>query len=309
MRITTPRLALSLIAVGAAATAAQAATPEGGEVSSSKPSVSWSGALFNSGPQFSAWEADPSAPCAGPEVCDPFELKVSKAGSLTVTLGDSAAPSNGTATAGYRITKPDDTYEFVYGESTVEAPFTYTFDAKAGTYVFHAADAVFGCCVPHDYFGKAALESAGGPPPGGGGEQTPGGGNPAPPSGGGTPPAGGDPAPASPQPAPTQTQAPSSGPQGFTLTAKAPKLSSRKVRKSKGFSVRVATSRPIQKLTATFRKGKKTLGKVTVANFKGSGVVKFKYNRKLKPGTYSVTLVGNDSGIAVARTLKLKVRR
>jgi hypothetical protein len=305
MRITTPRLALSLVAIGAAATAAQAATPEGGEVSSSKPSASWSGALFNSAPQFNAWEADPSAPCAGEEQCDPYELKVANAGSVTISIGDSAAPSNGTAAAGYRITKPDKTHEFVYGDSSLEVPFTYTMDVKPGTYTLHAVDSVFGCCAPHDYTGGAKLESEGGQAPSGGG-QTPAGNNPAPPSGGGTPPAGGDPAPA--QPAPAQTQAPSSGPQGFTLTAKAPKVSARKARKAKGFRVRVTTSRPIQKLTATLKKGTKTVGTGTVANFKGSGAVKLKVKRLLKRGTYQLVLVGNDSGIAVARTLKLEVR-
>ena len=311
MRITTPRLALSLVAIGAAATAAQAASPEGGTISKSEREVTWSGSLTSSGTYYNAWMEDPSVPCENPPqgatACDPFNLKIAETGDASVTLnlaGTAVQGNNGNG--GIRVTKPDGSYVYVTGESGDNVPLVLDLPgAAAGDYVVHSV-ASYVCCGPTDYRAAANFKSgaAPAPPAGGGQQQTP------PPSGGDQPAPQPQPQPTPEQPAPPQQQQSSQGQlTSFNLTAKAPKLSSRKVRKSKGFSVRVATSRPIQKLTATFRKGKKTLGKVTVTNFKGSGAVKFKYNRKLKPGIYSVTLVGNDRGVTVGRTLKLRVRR
>jgi hypothetical protein len=133
----------------------------------------------------------------------------------------------------------------------------------------------------------------------------------------------GTPGPA-PQPQPQSQPAPSGGdqpqttqstdqrsttPTDFALTATAPKVSAKKAKKLRSFSVSVKTSRAIQTLTATLRKGTKTVGKGTVKGFSGNGKIKVAVPESLKAGSYTLSLVGNDNGVIVARNLKLKITK
>src|SRR3712207_1833867 len=95
------RLLLTTVAFALVATAAYASTPTSGEVSGAKPEMKWGGELFNSGPVYNAWDVNPSAPCPSADQCDQFTLTVGSAGHLTLSIADSAAPSNGTAAAGF----------------------------------------------------------------------------------------------------------------------------------------------------------------------------------------------------------------
>ena len=79
------RLAVAVMATGAVATAAYAATPEEGQVSTAAPEVTWTGTVTSSGAWHDAWADDPSIPCPQAEQCDPFALKVAE--------GDATSPS------------------------------------------------------------------------------------------------------------------------------------------------------------------------------------------------------------------------
>ena len=282
------------IALALAATGAYAATPPGGEVSGGKPEVKWGGELFNSGPVYNAWEVDPSAPCPSDDQCDPFTLTVGSAGNLTLSIADSAAPSNGTAAAGFRVQKPDGSYVFSGGDSTATTPYSFTLEGvQPGRYVLHAADAVFGCCVPHGYSASAHLKAAGGGPT-----------LPATPP---TPPPPSDPGPPTTAPQPPAPAPESTAPRDFTLTARAPRVSARRAKRS--FRVAVTTSRAIEKLTVSLKKGKRTVGSGTLAPFSGKGSVRLTSKRRLKAGRYQLVVVGQDGGVSVARTLRLRIRR
>lgn len=301
------RLAVAVMATGVAATAAYAATPGSGEVSNAAPEVAWSGTVTSGGVQFNAWTEDPSAPCAEGQTCDPFKLKVTDQGDVIVRVTTGAEDDRGNETSnGVRVTKPDGSYAFFSGTSSADAPFEFKIEKAKGDYTLHTVDS-FVCCGPLPYNASATLAGAAAPAPapapadnqgnqgGGGGSSQPApSNNPAPPA---------QPAPA-PQP---QTQQRSTTPSDFTLTAKAPKVSARKARKS--FKVAVTTSRPIQKLTVFLKKGKKTVGGGTVNRFKGKGSVKVNSKGRLKAGSYQLSIVGQDGTVRVARTIKLRIRR
>ena len=302
-----PRFAAAALAISAAAASATvyAATPDGGTISPSQKKVDWTGQLFNSGPIWDAWHADPSIPCPSDLQCDAFNLKVAGAGDVAISVGIDANPANGAPDAGIRITKPDESYVYASGESTAATPFTFVLEgAEAGDYVVHATDSLYGS--PHDYAASAVLDT-GAPAGGGGGTTNAGGGNTG--GGGGNTGGGSTPPPSNnqQQPAPQQQQQPSTAPRDFTLTAKAPKVSARKAKKS--FRVAVTTSRPIEKVTVFLKKGKKTVGGGTVKPFAGKGAVKVSSKGRLKKGSYDLVVLGQDGTVRVGRTIKLKIAR
>jgi hypothetical protein len=304
MKTTMTRLALAALASGAVAAAASAATPAEGTISNSSPQVGWTGTLRSSGTYYNSWAQDPSIPCQNPPsgatVCDGFGLKIGDAGSALITVNlQNAALQGNNGSAGIRVEKPDGSYVYVQGESGKDVPLELDLaDAAKGDYMVHTV-ASYVCCNESTYLAKAALTSA--PPQG----QPPAQQQPPASSGGGQP----APQP-EPQPQPAPQQAGSrAAPSDFVLTAKAPKVSAKKARKAKSIAVAVTTSRPIQKLTATLKKGKKTIGTGTLTAFKGKGTLKVKVPRTLKKGSYQLLIAGSDNGVTVARTLKLTIRK
>jgi hypothetical protein len=297
MKLTT-RLAMTAAVVGvAAAPGAQAATPENGTISASTPKVAWSGSLNNAWVTWNAWFLDPSAPCAHSTQCDQFDLKLATDGDLVFRAASDATYDDGSVpSVGIRIEKPDGEIVYGYGDGGTDKPLEVAVDgAEAGDYVVHVteATAAVGTDPSIGYTANAELLGAQAPAA------------PAPPA----PPAVDQPAPPAAAAPAAEQRADSSAVSAFTLTAKAPSVSARKAKKSKSFSVKVTTSRAIQGLTATLKKGKKTVGTGKVTAFGGNGAVKVRVPKNLKAGTYQLVLTGTDGGMNVSRTLTLKIKR
>jgi hypothetical protein len=283
------RLAAIAAAMGTTAVSvAVAATPDSGKVSKAEPIVEWGGSTTSGAVILNAWENDPSTPCPpsdGNGPCDPYALTIDEKGTVDIVAKPLGQSDDGTpVTIGLRVEKPDGSIAYTSAEE--QATLTLE-DAEKGEYTVTVADA-FICCGPQDYQASATMRV---PAPAAAPGDAPQGGTP--PAGGGQPQ----------QPAPQQNQ-PSSTPTDFALTAKAPKVK----RKARSFKVPVTTSRSVEKVTITLKKGSKTLGSGTFAPFPGKGSVKVKASKKLAKGSYKLVVVGQDGGVAVARTLKLKVR-
>lgn len=309
-----PRVALvAAIAAGAVAATAYAAKPGEGTISKSAPEVAWSGELTSSATQYNTWNNNPAAPCANERVCDPFKLKIVDGGNTLIKHEVSMQDDNGeNVDAGIRVTKPDGSYLFVTGPSGPGTPLEVVLEnAKAGDYTLHAVDS-FVCCGAIPYGTIATLTAAGGSGTGGSGGSTGGGNNQTTPKPQPQPQPSPSPSPQpqpQPQPAPAPQQPSAAAPSDFTLSAKAPKVSAKKIRKSKSFRVSVTTSRKIQRLTVQLKKGKKSVGGGTVTPFPGKAAVKVKSKGRIKPGSYTLEIVGRDGAIRVGRTIKLKIRR
>ena len=264
---------------------ATAATPSSGKVSKDAPSVEWTGTLAQSAASFNAINNNNSAPCAPPS-CDTFALEVADGPAnleLTINLGRTG--SDGTdADAGFRITDPAGNVTFVSGPSNPERAFkTVIKNAKSGAYTLDIVDSFVG--APGDYKAKATLlipgASAVAPPPTN---------QPAQPQ----------------QPGPAQPGSP-----GPTLTAKAGKASARKLAKARKLAVKLTTTAPLTKLAAVMRKGKKAVGKGSLASLQSSGKITVKLpKKKLKPGSYKITVQGLDAqGRTVSAVASVKVAR
>lgn len=279
------RTLLALAAVGSLATglvaSSQAASPESGTVSAAAPKVNWEGTVQSSGIFYMAWDEDPEIPC-DPPACDPFMLKVDGAHSLlTVSLNvQNESAAGGEGGGGLRIKLPSGEYNWVKGTSGPKTALRVKLKNPApGDYEVTSV-ASYICCGPSDYL--ASAEVPGGAPA------------PAP------APATGAPAPsASPEPAPS-------------ITVKAGKLSAKKLKKAKKFTVALSSNGQVNKLKASFRKGKKAIGAGTLASLNGSGKLTIKIAKKaakkLKKGTYSFSVSGTDSqGRTVGTSLRLKV--
>jgi hypothetical protein len=284
--------AVTAVAVTSAVGVATAATPDSGTVSNAEPLVEWGGSTTSGALILNAWENDPTTPCPpaqGNGPCDSYALTVGDKGTVDVTAKPLGQPDDGsTASIGVRVEKPDGSIAYTSGEGEAKLALE---NADKGDYTVTVADA-FICCGPQDYQASAAMRGAA-PPADGGGEQTPPAQNPP----AQNPPAGS-------QPAPQQQSQPSTTPTDFTLTAKAPKVRG----KARSFKVGVSTSRSVERVTVTLRKGSKTVGSGKLAPFPGKAKIKVKASRKLAKGSYKLVVVGQDGGVTVARTLSLKVR-
>lgn len=291
--MTSKMLRATVIAAAAATSAvgvAVAATPDSGTVSNAEPLVEWGGTTTSGALILNAWETDPTTPCPptqGNGPCDSYTLTIGDKGTVDVVGKPLGRPDDGsTPSIGVRVEKPDGSYAYTSGEGEAKLALE---NADKGEYVVTVADA-FICCGPQDYQASAAMRGAA---PAGGGEQTP----PAQDPPAQNPPSGS-------QPAPQQQSRPSTTPSDFTLTAKAPKVRG----KARSFKVGVSTSRSVERVAVTLKKGAKTVGSGSLAPFPGKASVKVKASRKLAKGSYKLVVVGRDGGVTVARTLSLKVR-
>jgi hypothetical protein len=62
-------------------------------------------------------------------------------------------------------------------------------------------------------------------------------------------------------------------------------------------------------VTVLLKKGQRTIGRGTVAPFGGTGSVRVRSSGRLRPGRFQLVVVGEDGGVSVARTLRLRIRR
>jgi hypothetical protein len=96
------------------------------------------------------------------------------------------------------------------------------------------------------------------------------------------------------------TTPPPSGPATLDLKVTAPKLSARKLKKARRFSVRLQAGEKVTGLTAKLRKGSRSVGSGRLASVgPGAGKLTIKLTRKvakkLKKGTYRLTLRGTKA--------------
>jgi hypothetical protein len=278
----------------AASGAAVAATPESGQVSKASPRVEWSGEVINSYanrlPIVAAGQND--TPCV-PQHCDAFALKVVDSDALTITAD--APESTGTTGSGsqvtLRITAPDGSKSVHTTDTTgasPEKPFTVKIKkAAAGDYVIEYFNYFLGSAGFIAYNASATL---------------------------------GAPAAAAPAPAPVKVdtpQAPAPAPaptatvqEALSLDLKTGKLSAKKLNKSKKLATSVTVSREVKSLTAVLKSGSKVVAKGSLSGFAGTKAVSLKLAKKLKAGTYSLSVSATDAaGASAAKTVKVKVAK
>lgn len=277
------RLALVTVGVGLVAGGATAATPEGGDLKKGVK-LKWSGDLTSSGVYYNAWADDPSIECQ-PQAgnCDKFALNVIDGGEVLLKARlDSTAAQGNNGGAGIRIKLPDNSYVYQQGESGPDTDLTVKLkDAKPGKYEVTTV-ASFVCCGTSGY--SETAEYGGAPAPA-----------PVQPS-----------QPAQPQPGQPVSPAP---PQDFKVGAKVGKVSAKKAKKGKAISVKVSSSRSIERMTLILKKGSKKVGTATLAPFPGSAKMKVKLSKALKKGSYVLSVVGQDGNRTVAKNIKVKVTK
>jgi hypothetical protein len=294
--MTSKMLRAAAVAVAAGTTAvsvAVAAAPESGTISKAEPFTEWMGEVTpGGGAWFNSWQSDPSVPCPD-QGCDPYTLTVTDAGDLVIRQRQQDLTSAGTnPEGGIRVEKPDGSYVYAFGESGPETDLVLELEgATPGDYVVNNVVSYF-CCGTFAYQADAGYKGATAPPEPGGGEEAPPAQNP-PPQG----------PPAEQPPAQQQQQQPAQQ-TDFALTAKARKVK----RRARSFKVAVTTSRAVERVTITLKKGSRKLGSGTIAPFPGKGSVRVKASRRLARGKYKLVVVGQDGGVSVARTLSLRVR-
>ncbi|HVL94534.1 MAG TPA: hypothetical protein VM266_01600 [Solirubrobacteraceae bacterium] len=280
------RILVSAAAAAALATAALpalAAEPSSGTVSASSPTVEWTGQANGYGvvPTNILITATGEDPLCPPQpFCDKFALKVADSADLTVTAQQSAA-NNFTE---LHIIRPDGTVDYVQSEDAKPATLKirrapvgdYTIEVMtnetlAGTGDYHAS-AKLAVAQPAEPAPSDPSATPGQP----GGDPQPG-------------------QPADPQPA-------------ASLSLKTKKLSARKARKAP--KLRIAASKPVTDVEVQLLKGKKVVGKGSLARIDSVATVKLK-SRKLRKGAYVVAVAAKDAETqqAVGTRAKLKVTR
>jgi hypothetical protein len=284
--VRTKKLIAGILAGGLIiASAAVAATPENGTISSANPKVEWGGDLTNPGIFYNAWAQDPSTECTAP-ACDTFTLTVAEAGqNVTLTENnDSTNAAGGDPGCGMNIKFPDGSYQYTQAPCGAKTTLQVKLkNAKAGDYVIRVASSHV-CCGTEGYTASAFIPAAAGAP-----AATP---TPTPSSGGNT----------TAQPAPEAPQ----------LTVRPSKASAKKITKAHKYKITASTTAPLNAVTAKFLKGKKTLGTASLSRLSGKATMVLKFSRKtkLKKGTYGVTVSGtDDQGRVVTTAVKVKAAR
>jgi hypothetical protein len=282
------KLRALVIAFGLAVPAtapAQAAEPSSGEVTTSKPQLTWTGTIEE---PFGAYHTATLAfaymgPTCDQPYCDTFTLTVGPgADSLTIKMA-----GHGTDDVGFEVEDPDGELDYVdWEDENNSSERQRTYPAKPGEWVIHLTGA-----GSFDYTGTATL--TGGAPPassGGGGQQQ----TAPPPSGGGQQP----PAEQAPPPPPSGDSGASTAPMP-TVAVKSPSRkarSAKRLRKGRSLAVGVTTSAPLHDVSValTPARGPKVLGSGRLASLAGSGTVKVKLGKSLKPGRYVLLVGGTD---------------
>ena len=268
-----------LIAAGALGGTAIAATPESGTVSEASPKVTWTseltGSWFASRPVIleQAAGANGTFPCEAP-TCDTFTLTVADQKDLTIGLDGPEADDQ----VIYRITKPDG--EYVSGTENAGGNGYLIVKIKGapkGDYVIEQWNFYTGSATHENYAELAVAAPAPVAPPAttntGGGQPTPGA-----------------------QPGTVEA---------IDLTVKAGKGSAKK----RKLPVTVTVSRAVTKVTATLTKGKKVVAKGSFGAMSGTKKLNVKLGKKVKKGSYSLTVVATDGKASATKTAKAKVSK
>ena len=277
-----PLAALVSLAIIAIALPAQAAEPASGTLSDAAPSLQWSGEAGGYGTSVVAdINGQFPEPCEQPN-CDTFDLELKDSGDLTVTLR-----TNEGAFMTMEVEDPSGTITYNGGSEDSDTTTIKLKKAKTGKYIVRAMTNNTPA-EEHGYTGVATL---------------------------GSPPAAATPAPAGP-PAPGATptpsgQSPAAAQPAARIIVRSRTGSARKARK--GMVVKLTVTSKVTRLSAVLRRGKskKAYAKGKLAKVSKTGKLKLRTKRRLKRGTYKLTLRAKDasSGATVATTVKFKVKR
>jgi hypothetical protein len=272
--------AIATLAAATTAATALAAEPDKGTVSTATPKVEWAGELTGSGTYYEAWAQDPTIECPGTPVCDPFTLTVGDAGhSVTLKLNiDRENTAGGDPGFGIRVGFPDGSYQYVQGNAGPKTQGTVKLkNLKPGDYEINTV-ASHVCCNPDPYRESAEATDVASAAPA---PTTTGGG--------------------------TQQHAPPPAPQ---LTVKPSKASAKKLTKTRRYRVTASTSAPLHAVTAKLLKGKTAVASAKLASLSGTKMLVLKVAKKVKKGTYTVTVSGTDDQNRVVTTgVKVKVSK
>ena len=283
---------LSVLALAAGAAGVSAAPdPESGEVSAAAPTTSFEGAITEPTGAFEIAmqeEGTSKDNCSEP-MCQEYALTVKDAGTM-LTI-DSVVDDDGFSQT-VEIEAPDGTITqtSAIDPGTVKAKLK---NPKAGAYLIR----IYGSDYINEsptwtYKATVTLTTASTTPAPG--TTTP---DPA--------------ATATPSPTPTAPGSPAA-PTKLTITK--PKVSARKVARSKSVAVKLTASGRVQNLQVALSTGKasrpKLVGRAKVASLEGSKTIKIRVKRKLKPGTLRISARGTDAqGGAVTATATTRVKR
>lgn len=271
-----------LMACGAIASTALAATPENGTVSEASPKVTWTSELTASWFASRAVILEQAAgqngrnPCEAP-TCDTFTLNVANQKDLSIGLNGPEADDQ----LIYRITKPDG--EYVSGTENAGANGYLVVkikNAPTGAYLIELWN-YYVASATHENYAELAVSN---PAP------------VAPPAGGTPPPSGGS------TPQPTTVEA-------INVDVKTGKASARKLARSKKLAATVTVSRPVSSVKAVLKKGSQTVGKGSLGATSGTKKLTLKLSKKLKKGTYSLTVVASDGSTSGTKTIEVKVAK
>ncbi|HEX2087717.1 MAG TPA: hypothetical protein VHF89_18675 [Solirubrobacteraceae bacterium] len=289
------KLRALLIAAGvtaAAAAPASAAEPSSGQVTTSSPSVTWTGTIDEPFGAYhvATWFFGYMGPTCEQPHCDVFELTVGPGGeSLNIKMS-----GDGTPDVGFEVEDPDGETDYVDFDDPEERPERErSYPAKPGEWIIRLTGA-----GSFDYTATASLAVPAAPSQPGGGTTTQQAPPPPPPP---PPPASGEGSSAAP-PASVSVRAPSKRAR-----------SARRLRRGRTLLVGVSTSAPLRDVTAVLvpaRQQTRVLGKGRVASLTGTGSVRLAIGRSLKPGRYLILVGGVDEqGRRVAGRRAITVTR
>ena len=260
-----------------------AADPEAGSVSTASPTVKWEGVssagAVTTFSQIFINSAGEKTPCQAPS-CDTFTLDVKDSADLNVTVTSEATITY------LQIEKPDGSIVYNNGIEPEGADPEYDTKlrikkAPVGTYKIQAAVNAFD--PDYAYQGEAVL------------------GTPAPPA----PPV----APAPPT-AETPASPPAAAPAPATITAKAGKLSARKLARTKKLPLTLNASAPVSGVKVILGAKGKAVATGSIKNLSGTAKYALKLRRKLKPGRYDLVVEGKDAnGSAVGVKTAIQVKK
>jgi methionine-rich copper-binding protein CopC len=261
---------------GVAAGTAIAATPDSGTVNEATPKVEWTGETTGGylTRMPTAVSGSTDTPCEAPS-CDTFALKVKKSANLTIA--ESLDSDSESAAFTLRIVKPDG--EVVQTDSDPGAAANKYVkvvikNAPTGDYTIeHFDNAADG----NSFKAYAELAVAAAKPV--------------------VPPVVGE------TPAPPVTV------QALDLGVTVGKLSAKKLAKSKKLAAKVTVSRAVTGITAALKSGAKVVGKGSLGATSGTKTLSLKLAKKLKKGSYSLSVVATDGTTTTEKVIKVKVAK
>jgi hypothetical protein len=280
-----PALLLSVLALAAgAATVAAAPDPATGEVSAAAPTTTFAGSITEPTGAFEIYAQEQGTSkdnCSEP-VCQEFALNVKDAGTL---LAIESVVDEDSFSQTVEVEAPDGaiTQTSAVDPGTVTAKLK---NPKAGAYLIR----IYGSDYINEspswtYKATVKLTTASAAP-----------------------------APAA-TPAPTTTAGGQAAPApAATVRITAPKVSARKVARTKSIAIKLTASATVKNLQVSLATGKagkpKLVGRARLATLEGTRTVKVKVKGKLKPGTLRITVQGTDSGGApVSAQATARIRR